>query len=129
MPRAPRQCPSPGCPNRITTTRYCPDHTTHNWSSSDRHSRLPTDWRRRRTIVRDRAGGRCEATMANGTRCPEAGTDCDHIIRGDDHSLENLAWLCRWHHTRKTQHEATQARNRNSTNRAAHPAAKHPGLK
>lgn len=111
MPRAPRQCAAPGgCENRITTSKYCPEHTQHNWSSSDRSSRLPSDWRDRRKLTRDRAGGQCEATLTNGTRCPSPGIECDHIIRGDNHDLTNLAWLCSRHHMVKTQREAAEAR-------------------
>ena len=106
MPRAPRQCPSPGCSNPITTSRYCADHTQHHWNSSTRGSRLPFDWHTRRTRVRDRAGGQCEHTD-NGVRCTRPGTDCDHITAGDDHSLTNLQWLCAPHHKQKTQQEAT----------------------
>lgn len=111
MPRAPRQCAYPGgCENRITTSKYCPTHTQHNWHTSDRASRLPGDWRTRRDRTRRRAHGQCEATLDNGTRCPSPGTECDHVERGDNHDLSNLAWLCSHHHKVKTQREATEAR-------------------
>lgn len=60
------------------------------WSRSDRKRRLPHDWEQRRATIRDRASGRCQATMRDGTRCTEPGTDCDHIMHGDNHSLTNL---------------------------------------
>lgn len=111
MPRAPRQCAAPGgCENRITSSKYCPTHTQSNWHTSDRSSRLPSDWRKRRDIVSNRAGGQCEHILDNGTRCTSPGTECDHITRGDDHDLTNLAWLCSLHHRQKTQREAAEAR-------------------
>ena len=59
------------------------------WSTSTRKSRLPENWEALRLEVRDRAGGRCEYADANG-RCTNIGNQCDHIIRGDDHSKANL---------------------------------------
>lgn len=95
------------------------------WSSSDRASRLPPDWDERRAFVRARASGRCEAMLHDGTRCPAAGTDCDHIEPGDDHRAVNLQWLCSWHHKRKTQQEAAAAlaaeRKKNQPRKRKHP--------
>lgn len=99
--------------------------TTPAWDGSDRRSRLPRDWTKRRAAVKARAGGRCEALMADGYRCKEAGTDCDHIQHGDDHSLGNLQWLCRWHHSRKSSAEGNAARSRPTSKR---PTEQHPGL-
>lgn len=76
------------------------------WATSDRAARLPGDWAERRDWVRARAGGRCEAALRDGSRCGAVGTDCDHVRRGDDHRVENLQWLCSWHHKRKTRREA-----------------------
>lgn len=92
------------------------------WSSSNRASRLPSDWPKRRAQTKKRAGGQCEA-IDNGTRCPAPGTDCDHIQRGDNHELRNLQWLCRPHHKRKTQAEALEARPSRFR-----PPEQHPGL-
>lgn len=95
------------------------------WSSSDRASRLPPDWDERRAFVRARAGGRCEALLHDGTRCPAAGAECDHVEPGDDHRATNLQWLCSWHHKRKTQREAAAAlaaeRARNAPRQRKHP--------
>nr|DAO70170.1 MAG TPA: HNH endonuclease bacteriophage, HNH Endonuclease, DNA.52A [Caudoviricetes sp.]DAU37721.1 MAG TPA: HNH endonuclease bacteriophage, HNH Endonuclease, DNA.52A [Caudoviricetes sp.]DAV61087.1 MAG TPA: HNH endonuclease bacteriophage, HNH Endonuclease, DNA.52A [Caudoviricetes sp.] len=95
------------------------------WETSDRAARLPDDWEERRAFVRDRAAGRCEAMLHDGTRCPAAGTDCDHIEPGDDHRAVNLQWLCRWHHKRKTQQEAAAAlaaeRKKNQPRKRKHP--------
>ena len=99
------------------------------WSGSDRKARLPADWEERRTTIRDRAGGRCQATMRDSTRCVETGTDCDHIVHGDDHSLKNLQWLCAWHHRKKTAREALEARRFIRIPSARKPRETHPGLR
>lgn len=97
------------------------------WEGSDRKSRLPDNWDELRAIVKARAGGRCELLMASGKRCHDKGTDCDHKVRGDDHSLGNLQWICAWHHRRKTAMEGNEARGRGTSK---HPGEKHPsGLK
>lgn len=78
------------------------------WETSTRRARLPDDWSRRRAIVKRRANGRCEGlTFAGEPRwhveaCDGRGTDCDHIIEGDDHSLANLQWLSGACHSHKT---------------------------
>lgn len=59
-------------------------------------------------------------------RCKEAGTECDHIVNNDDHSLGNLQWLCAPHHHAKTLQEAAEARNKYSRKRSKD---QHPGLK
>lgn len=91
--------------------------------TGERGKRLPKDWHRRRAIAKREAGGQCQATTSDGTRCQAAGTDCDHINRHAGDDVSNLQWLCRDHHNVKTQAEA----------QAAHlprkrPAQKHPGL-
>ncbi|WP_255801097.1 HNH endonuclease [Mycobacteroides abscessus] len=50
MPRAPRPCPVPGCPNLIRFTRYCPDHTQA-WSGPRTASSQITSQRRWRELV------------------------------------------------------------------------------
>ena len=99
------------------------------WSGSNRKERLPHGWEQRRATTRDRAGGRCQATMRDGTRCIETGTDCDHIVHGDNHSLSNLQWLCRWHHDKKTAREALEARRYIPRPSARKPQEKHFGLR
>lgn len=95
------------------------------WDNSDRRSRLPADWAERRDAVKRRADGRCEAMLHDGSRCDAVGTDCDHRQRGDNHSLENLQWLCPWHHKRKTRSEALEAlsaiRHKNMPKQQSHP--------
>lgn len=98
------------------------------WSTSDRASRLPADWKYRRVGVRARAADQCEAAIAPGIRCPYAGTECDHIVNNDDHSLDNLAWLCEDHHRTKTLAEAERARSAMYA-RGRHPVEPHPGIR
>ncbi|MEU7200278.1 HNH endonuclease signature motif containing protein [Streptomyces sp. NPDC045470] len=97
------------------------------WDTSDRRARLPSDWPQRRAIVLKRDGYQCVATLVDGPRCPEPGTDVDHIVPGDNHDVANLQTLCAWHHRRKTAREAAAARAsrpRPSVRRAERP---HPG--
>lgn len=95
------------------------------WESSDRRLRLPSDWQERRQFVAARASYRCEAMLNDGTRCPAMGTDCDHVVRGDNHDVSNLQWLCQWHHKRKTNNEAAAARLSKKKSEYKPP---HPGL-
>ncbi|MGW0929544.1 HNH endonuclease [Streptomyces sp. NPDC002644] len=73
------------------------------WSSSNRRSRLPSNWPALRARVIKRDGGVCQS-------CGNPGTDVDHVRRGDDHRLENLQLLCGWCHKRKTAEESRAAR-------------------
>ena len=98
------------------------------WEGSDRRSRLPADWSEIVAAVKDRAGGRCEAVKTStGLRCSNPGTDCDHVVNGDDHALSNLQLLCRWHHRAKSSEEGHQAAADNRA-RAKRPKRPHPGL-
>lgn len=92
------------------------------WEGSTRAERLPRDWARRRAVVLARAGYRCEHIRVDtGGRCEQLATDVDHIVRGDNHALENLQALCRWHHARKSSREGAQAANAKRARRAREP--------
>lgn len=114
------------CPN--LSTMILMKAALMSWSTSTRKSRLPENWEALRLEVRDRAGGRCEYADANG-RCPNIGNQCDHIIRGDDHSKANLQWLCTKHHAIKSSREGGSAKRRrfkrksklSSWNQEGHP--------
>lgn len=95
------------------------------WEGSDRSARLPANWPSLVRQVEQRAQGRCQVTMRDGSRCRDRGTQCDHIQAGDDHSLANLQWICEWHHARKSAAEGNAARTRLTSRR---PAERHPGL-
>jgi len=95
------------------------------WSTSSRRSRLPGDWASLRMLVKERAGGRCEANH-HALRCNGVGTDADHIKQGDNHDLSNLQWLSRPCHDAKTARE-TAARNRQTAALKRRPVEQHPG--
>lgn len=82
MPRAPK------APNEHATPKIP-------WAGSTRRDTLPPDWPalRRAAKVRDPAQT-CHLCGAPG------GDTLDHVIRGNDHSLENLAWA----HDRRPPH-------------------------
>ena len=98
------------------------------WSTSTRRHRLPADWERIRQATKARAGGQCEWSE-DGARCPEPGTDCDHVeAMTDDHS--RTQWLCRKHHAIKSAREGRQAQlraKREAKKRFARPVEEHPG--
>lgn len=96
------------------------------WKGSQRRSRLPRDWERRRKIVLERDGYRCTAVRADTEeRCNDYANQVDHIVQGaDDDRIEGLTSLCEHHHSVKSSAEggrAKAARNRATTRR-------HPGL-
>lgn len=96
------------------------------WHTSDRRTRLPDDWHATRARVRKRAGGRCEWVLEDGTLCPSPGTDCDHVTPGDDHSMDNLQWLCHPHHQVKTTQD-NQVAQALRTRLRPRPTDEHPG--
>lgn len=96
------------------------------WYTSDRHARLPRDWARVRAAVRERAHGRCQAEI-HSILCDGIGTDCDHIIPGDDDSLDNLQWLNHNCHKLKTAHESAR-RNTVRARERRHPREANPGI-
>ena len=102
------------------------DRRRTNWNSSDRRSRLPDDWGWRRQQVRMRAHGRCQAEH-HVPECDGIGTDCDHIIAGDNHSLDNLQWLSHPCHKAKMERENAERNTRRAHTRK-HPRERFPGL-
>jgi 5-methylcytosine-specific restriction endonuclease McrA len=103
MPRASQVCTVSGCPN----LQPCPTHRRVAWSGSDRAARLPPNWPKLRAQVRKRDRHICQ-----GCGCsvgPDEGS-VDHILRGDDHRLENLQLLCDPCHATKSGSEGAAAR-------------------
>lgn len=96
------------------------------WYTSDRRTRLPEEWARVRAMVRDRAHNHCQAEI-HSVLCNGIGTDCDHIVPGDDNRLENLQWLNTHCHRMKTAKE-TAERNRRRKQQRKHPKEKNPGM-
>jgi 5-methylcytosine-specific restriction enzyme A len=103
MPRSSTVCPVSGCPN----LQPCSTHRRAAWSGSDRAARLPTNWPKLRSQVRKRDRHTCQGC---GCPTPPGEGSVDHIIRGDDHRLENLQLLCDSCHDTKTTAEAAAAR-------------------
>lgn len=107
MPRAPRQCPHPGCDNRITNTRYCDDHTTHHWTGrSHAHGAEHEAWRK---TVLTRDHWTCQI---NGPTCTRRAKIADHITNvkagGARYDPNNGQAACQPCHTAKTQQEARE---------------------
>lgn len=103
---------------------------TPGWQNSDRRSRLPKEWHKLRSQTFKRDGGRCTARLEDRSRCPAVATDCDHIVPGDDHRLENLTSLCGNHHAAKSAREggAAYKAKRRAIERKLRRTEKHPGL-
>lgn len=100
--KAKTPCLTRGCYRDVFNHGRCEEHYEP-WDSSDRKERLPSDWQARRRVVIHRDGGKCQ-------QCGQAGTDVDHKIAGDDHSLNNLQLLCVDCHKAKTHIEALHGR-------------------
>ena len=96
------------------------------WATSTRAARLPTDWAARKTRVYRRDHGRCQSTHHN-PKCDGRGAEVDHIIRGDNHALDNLQLLNHWCHVDKTNAENAADRTARAAMRRR-PVEKHPGL-
>lgn len=97
------------------------------WATSDRKSRLPSNWAYLRKLVLERCGGRCEVLKKDGSRCRDKATDVDHVKPGDDHSLANLRGICSWHHARKSALEGVEAKRERDAILYRKPEI-HPGI-
>ena len=96
----------------------------HNWDSSRRPNN-PPGWKETRALVLRQAGHLCQALPP----CTYPATQVDHIVNlasGGTHDLNNLQALCDWHHKRKTQQEAANARGPRQRETRAQSA--HPGI-
>lgn len=101
------------------------------WESSTRSKRLPSDWTKRRKVVLRRDGYQCTVMVSENERCPTYADEVDHVVRGDNHSYDNLASICKYHHGLKTQVEAKEAAKvAREEFKAQHgrPTVPHPGL-
>ena len=99
------------------------------WSAgaSARAARLPADWSTRRVRVLRRDSYRCQARDSLSVPCGELANQVDHVVAGDNHNLENLESLCRWHHARKSSAEGRAAQSRRPT--ARRDLEPRPGLR
>lgn len=99
------------------------------WVGGGDKSRFPTDWPHLRMQRRKIAEGNCEWIKANGVRCntpcPDDG-ECDHYLNRHDHRLENLRWLCKKHHGRKSSQQGNNAKRPRPGR--LRPQEPHPGI-
>lgn len=83
----------------------------------------------------ERDGNRCTQIQRDMQRCPET-TDLEaaHLTRwtpGETTTVNMVRTLCRWHHNRETQREASEARAKAKKRRpeTIHPNETHPALR
>lgn len=102
MKRAAKICRKPDCPR----LQPCPvpGHQSRAWEGSDRRSRLPKGWekKRKRILERDPICSICGNALS---------TVCDHKVPGDDHSDVNLQGICFDCDKAKSSREGREARN------------------
>lgn len=81
------------------------------FEGSDRRSRLPANWPQIRAQVLRRDGHRCQwlVPYRQQIKCGALAREVDHVVRGDDHRLDNLQALCSYHHRLKTGAEGGRA--------------------
>lgn len=80
------------------------------WETSTRKDRLPSNWLQLRKKVFETKGRICYI-VEDGYPCTAEATEVDHVVAGDDHSLENLEPICNPHHRRKSSSEGWFAMN------------------
>ena len=118
--RAPTPCRSAGCPRLCRDgSGRCDQHAGDGWKAHQKGRSAAgrgygAAWRRLRSAVIIRDGGRCQDCKAQGKA--RIGTEVDHIVskaQGGSDELENLRLLCRKCHLSKTgrdAHAQSQAR-------------------
>ncbi|MEU4579961.1 HNH endonuclease [Nonomuraea sp. NPDC023979] len=95
MPRAKQVCSTAGCVRPVTARGKCLRHDPGPWATSDRRSRLPSNWSSLRLAILRRDKRTCYV-------CGGEASEVDHVQRGDDHSPANLRAICAECHQRKT---------------------------
>lgn len=96
------------------------------WSTSDRASRLPSNWESEiqpNILARDRY--KCKLRYPG---CLDDATEVDHKIRGDNHAPSNLQAACERCHAKKSAREGNEAKARLKALRRR-PPERHPGLR
>lgn len=78
------------------------------WEHSSRRSRLPGNWKSIREKVFRLKGRKCYVVYA-GEPCHREATDIDHVVAGDNHDIDNLQPICRFHHALKSSREGNEA--------------------
>lgn len=98
------------------------------WSTSNRKSQLPHDWRKIAPRILQRDQRRCQHVRYDtGLKCGAYANQVDHKdqARNWDHSPQNLQSLCEYHHKVKSSSEGGQAA---AARRKAAKRRRHPGL-
>ena len=85
------------------------------YNDGKRAKELPSNWSSIRARILRRDGFTCR-WLEDDNRCLNRANEVDHIIRGDDHSPENLQSLCKIHHAMKTSKEALAAKREKRAN-------------
>lgn len=119
MPSAPlKPCSFPGCGRLVQPgTRRCEVHGAQDQRQYDREQRSPEAvafyhsrfWTTLSGACRERATGLCEECQRAGVY--RAGNQADHIVpreQGGSDDLDNLQWLCRSCHSRKSATEGSR---------------------
>lgn len=99
------------------------------WYTSDRKSRLPSNWEKLRLAVGRRDGWKCQQLLEDRSLCGAPANQIDHILANDDDSMSNLQCLCERHHSIKSSQEgaaARAARVRAARSRVERPKEKPP---
>lgn len=96
------------------------------WSTSDRKSRLPSDWETKIVpYILKRDKYTCKI-FEDG--CQVQATEVDHIIPGDDHRYQNLRAVCERCHAKKSSREGNAVKSRMKRLRKR-PPGRHPGMR
>jgi 5-methylcytosine-specific restriction endonuclease McrA len=95
------------------------------WETSNRNTRLPWNWKAVRVKVLTRDNKLCKLRYEG---CLIKATEVDHIVRGDNHSMENLRAVCSECHKKKTSVESRRERLK-LRELKKRPAENHPGLR
>lgn len=124
MPRAPKVCGRPGCPEPVTNAGRCDEHQRQAWVGSDRRATLPRNWDTIRRRILERDGHRCQIRDPG---CTTLATECDHIGERTDHRPEMLRAACQPCHSHRSAMQGVEARA-TVAERSTRPTSTHPGL-
>lgn len=113
MARAPRPCPTPGCPTLLAPGATCPDHAPRPWSTGTAgrgRGRSGWAWTRTRAAVLARDSYACRI---GGPGCTTTATEVDHLVplsAGGTDDPGNLRAVCAVCHRAKTAADAAHRR-------------------
>lgn len=109
MPRAPKKCGAPGCPERVTARSYCHVHAAE--------YRANSSWGRGSTrqsrTTRAAVLARYPTCYLQYDGCTGTSTEDDHVVPRSQHGsddLSNRRGVCKHCHRIKSQREAAHGR-------------------